>query len=89
MVKIKRGNVVLKVKPEDVPRYFAMGYDVFNENGDIVKRATPTTIKELQEQLNSAKIEIETMRSEIAELLAKLEEAEQPKVSKKKSEKKK
>lgn len=64
MVKIRRDNVVLHVKEEDVDRYHAMGYDVYDDKGNIVR---PAKIN-YEEELKIAQKKIEELEAKIAEL---------------------
>lgn len=83
---VRRANVVLKVRDEEVDKYLARGFSLLNENGEVIRSATPNdlaTFKEAYirqskeiEELNS---QIEELNSQIEELKAELEKARQKK----------
>lgn len=81
MTRIERGNVVLDVKDDAVDHYLALGYNVVDEQGRIVKAAVPT-------QLGALQVAYVEKEAKIAELEAEIEKlkAENKKLKKKSKE---
>lgn len=69
-VKVKQGNVVLRVDPDEVKKYFNMGYDVYGADGKIAKRAIPKDVPSLQKAFLDHEAEIAKLKEEIATLKA-------------------
>lgn len=67
-VKVKQGNVVLRVDPDEVKKYFDMGYDVYGSDGKIAQRAIPRDIPSLQKAFLDHEAEIKRLKEEIATL---------------------
>ena len=76
MVKVRRANVILRVKEADVPNYLNMGYSVIGENGEILTEAIPVDVHVLQAAWVDNKKKIEELEQTNAELKAKLAKAE-------------
>lgn len=74
MVKITRGNVVLDVNEDFLQTYLNQGYNVVNENGDILKRGVPNDITSLKLALSEAEKEINSLREVNAQLTKKIEQ---------------
>lgn len=68
MVRVERGNVVLKVKEYEVQRYLSLGYNVTDDNGNILKEAIPNDVGTLQKHYVEHKKRI----AELEEIVAKL-----------------
>jgi hypothetical protein len=86
MVRIERGNVVLKVQEHEVQRYLALGYNVTDDNGNVLKEAIPNDIGTLQRHYVEQKKRIEELESIVAKLTAEnslLAESAKPKTKKK------
>ena len=81
-VTVKRANVVLTVNADDAERYLKKGYDIFDEDGNIKFKATPSDPGALAKAYEEHKARIAELEAEVAELKAKLSavpvEAEQP-----------
>ena len=81
-VTVKRANVVLTVNADDAERYLKKGYDIFDEDGNIKFKATPSDPGALAKAYEEHKARIAELEAEVAELKAKLRavpvEAEQP-----------
>lgn len=76
LVKIRRGNVVLRVPKEQVDRYIRDGYSAYDENGNLLKRSVSNDIATLQaKQIESDKI-IASLQNQIADLKNQLENSE-------------
>lgn len=74
MTIIERGNVVLRVQDYEVERYVNMGYNVIDESGNIIQKAVPTQLGELQRAYVEHTALIESLTNQIEELMAKLEQ---------------
>ena len=77
-VKVKQGNVVLRVDPDEVKKYFNMGYDVYGADGKIAKRAIPKDVPSLQKAFLDHEAEIAKLKEEIAALKAPTTVAKAP-----------
>jgi len=74
MAKVRRANVVLTIKEEQVQRYVDQGYDVINENGDVIKKSVPKDIGTLTKAYHDHLAEIDKLKAEIATLKAQQKE---------------
>ena len=86
MVRIERGNVVLKVQEHEVQRYLTLGYNVTDDEGNIIKGAIPNDLGTLQRFYVEHKKRIDELESIVAKLTAEnevLAESAKPKTSKK------
>lgn len=70
MVRIERGNVVLKVQEHEVQRYLKMGYNVTDDTGRVLKEAIPNDLGTLQKHYIDNKKRIEELEAEVARLTA-------------------
>lgn len=70
MKYVKRANVVLEVKDDSVPYYLNLGYDVIDNNGNVVQKAIPNDLGTLRKCYVEAKEKIEKLEARIAELEA-------------------
>jgi hypothetical protein len=68
MVRIERGNVVLKVQDYEVQRYLKMGYNVTDDEGNILKEAIPNDLGTLQRYYLDSKKKIEELEAIVAKL---------------------
>lgn len=75
MAKVRRNNEILRVADYLTQSYVDNGYDVIDENGNILQKAVPTDINQL-------KAEYLRLTAEVAELKAKLAEKEDKPTSK-------
>ena len=76
---VQRANVVLKVRDEEVDKYLARGFSLLNENGEVIRSATPNDLATFKEAYIRQSKEIEELNSQIEELKAELEKARQKK----------
>lgn len=89
MVRIERGNVVLKVQEHEVQRYLNLGYNVTDNTGKVLKEAIPNDLGTLQRYYIESKKKIEELEAIVAKLtaenalLAKSEKPTAPKTKKK------
>lgn len=70
---VKRANVVLEVSESQLDYYMSQGYDVIDEQGNIIKASVPTDLGTLQkayienaETVAELKAEIEQLKAELA-----------------------
>lgn len=70
MVRIERGNVVLKVQEHEVQRYLKMGYNVTDDAGNVVQEALPNDLGTLQKFYIEHKKRIEELETIVAKLTA-------------------
>lgn len=70
MVRIERGNVVLDVKEDAVDHYMALGYNVVDEQGRIIKTAIPTSLGALQAAFVANEAKIADLEAEVERLNA-------------------
>lgn len=76
---VQRANVVLKVRDEEVDKYLARGFSLLNEDGEVIRSATPNDLATFKEAYIRQSKEIEELNSQIEELKAELEKARQKK----------
>ena len=70
MVRIERGNVVLKVQEHEVQRYLKLGYNVTDDQGNIIQGAIPNDVGTLQKCYVEHKKRIEELEDIVAKLTA-------------------
>ena len=70
MVRIERGNVVLKVQEHEVQRYLKLGYNVTDDEGKVLKEALPNDLGTLQRFYVEHKKRIEELEDIVAKLTA-------------------
>ena len=68
MVRIERGNVVLKVQEHEVQRYLKLGYNVTDDTGAIIKEAIPNDLGTLQKYYIEHKKRIGELEATVAKL---------------------
>ena len=70
MVRIERGNVVLKVHEHEVQRYLMLGYNVTDEDGKVLKASIPNDLGTLQRHYVESNKRIEELENTVARLTA-------------------
>lgn len=70
MVRIERGNVVLKVQEHEVQRYLLLGYNVTDDNGKVLQEAMPNDVGTLQKYYVEHKKKIDELEATVAKLTA-------------------
>ncbi len=68
MIKVVKGNVVLRVKDDMLDFYVNKGYTAKTLDGQIIKEAVPNDMSSLRKAYADAKKEIEILKAEIAKL---------------------
>lgn len=67
-VIVQRANVVLRISPQQVDYYLSQGYNVIDENGNIVKASVPKDLGTLQKAFVEHTAQIDALKEEIAKL---------------------
>ena len=70
MVRIERGNVVLKVQEHEVQRYLRLGYNVTDDTGKVLTEALPNDVGLLQKHYVEHKKKIGELETAVAKLTA-------------------
>ena len=87
MAIVERGNVVLTIPEDAVQHYIEKGYNVTDGYGNILQRAVPREVGELQKLLVEKQAEIDSLKSELEELRNQIvvdkEEVDEEEVEKK------
>lgn len=69
MAKVRRANVVLKIKDEQVQRYLDSGYELINEEtGEVVASPVPSDLATLRRYYVEHTDKIKMLEARIAEL---------------------
>lgn len=68
MVKISKGNVVLDVKEDFLQSYLNQGYNVVDDNGNVIQRGNPNDVQSLKIALTDANKKIDAYANENAQL---------------------
>lgn len=68
LVKIERGNVVLRVPEYDVQRYLDQGFNLLDDKGNIIKQSVPNDVGTLRKAFEDHIKRIEELEKENAEL---------------------
>jgi len=74
MARVERGNVVLKVEDYEVQRYLNLGYNLTDDDGNILKASIPTSLGDLQAAYLKHTARIEELERAIAQLTAENQE---------------
>lgn len=75
MIYAERGNKVVAIQEEAIPKYVEQGYLIYDENGTVLKETVPTDIPSLKRAYTEHKAKIESLEKENAELKKQLAEA--------------
>lgn len=81
MVKVRRANVVLKIKDFELKRYLDMGYNQIDETGKVIQEAIPTDVNTLKKAYVDMKKRIAELETLLAEKTkpVKVEPVQKPK----------
>lgn len=74
-VTVQRANVVLQVSPQQVDYYIGQGYNVINEQGEVIQASVPRDLGTLQKAFVENANTIESLQAEVADLKKKLKKA--------------
>lgn len=78
-VQVRRSNVYLRIPANEVDRYVEKGYDVLDNQCNVIRQSIPTDVKALQRAYEDHVAEIARLKAEIEAL--KSEKAETVKTS--------
>lgn len=78
MLKIKRGNVVLRIPDTDKQHYLLKGYEVIGENGEVIETMKKDT-SALEKENVELKALVEKLKADL-KVASKPAEVEEPKV---------
>lgn len=94
MIKVVKGNVVLRVEDELLDYYVDRGYTAKRLDGTVIKEAVPTDIASLKKVYVESKKELKALKEEnadlkkqIIELKSQIDTANRPIVSEEKPKK--
>lgn len=73
MARVERGNVVLDVEDDAIQHYLNLGYNLTDNQGNVLKRSIPTNLGELQSAYIKHTAYIEELEATVAKLTAELE----------------
>ena len=67
-IRVERGNVVLYVYEEERRHYLQLGYNVTDDNGNIIEESVPRDLGTLQRYYVESKKKIADLEAKVAEL---------------------
>lgn len=85
MATIRRANVILDIKDDQIDYYVNQGFDVIDANGGVITKSTPRDVNALTDAYHKHTAEIEALQEENKQLkaeIAKLKKAKKPAQSK-------
>lgn len=68
LVQVERGNVVLRVPDDDVQRYIDNGYNLIDDNGNVLQSSVPKDLGTLQRAYEEQTARVKELESEIEKL---------------------
>lgn len=86
MAIVERGNVVLEVADDDVDRYINKGYSLTDGHGNVLRRAIPRDVGELQHLVVKYEAEIKELKKQLEEQTASVVVEPQKRTRRKKTE---
>lgn len=81
MVTIRRANVVLDIKDDQIDYYVNKGYDVIDANGGVIKKSTPKDVHSLTAAYNDHLVQIAELQEKIKKLEAENKQLKKNKAS--------
>ena len=75
IIKVRRANVILQVPEEQRKEYLAKGFDVVDENNNVVEYTVPTDLHTLKTAYSNHIKEIEKLQAENKKLKSDLRAA--------------
>lgn len=87
MATVQRANVILDIANEDVEHYMALGYNVIDARGNIIKETMPSDVVTLQAAYREHLKEIESLKAQVETLTSELTAKKSTKASSSKSTK--
>ena len=80
-VKVRRANVILQIKADQVQRFLDQGYSVIGKHGEILKEAVPVNAGELRAANMKYRQKIADLEAEIEELKAEIKKLKETAVA--------
>lgn len=77
-VRMRRGGSYLHVPQGSVERYISKGYDVVDEDGNVIRDGAPNDVHALKTAYDKALEKIKELEDEVAKLKATDEKSETP-----------
>lgn len=81
MATIRRANVILDIKDDQIDYYLGQGFDVIDANGGVITKSTPRDVNGLTKAYNDHLNQIYKLQEENKQLkdeIAKLKKAKKP-----------
>ena len=72
IIKVRRANVLLRVPEEQKSEYLAKGFDILDDNGNVVEHTTPSDVGTLKTAYTNHVKEIEMLKAENKKLKSDL-----------------
>lgn len=72
MADVKRGNVFLTIRDDEIEKYMAKGFSVVDKNGKVIRESVPTELGQLQKAYSEHTETIKKLTAENAQLKAEL-----------------
>lgn len=72
MADVKRGNVFLTIRDDEIEKYMAKGFSVVDKNGKVIRESVPTELGQLQKAYSENTETIKKLTAENAQLKAEL-----------------
>ena len=82
MVQVRRANVILDIKEEQINEYLGKGYDVINSKGDVVQASVPNDANVLRKAYTDHLKEISDLKETINKLNAEIDELKKAQTAK-------
>ena len=77
-VRMRRGGSYLHVPQDSVERYISKGYDVVDEDGNVIRGGNPNDVHSLKTAYDKALERIKELEEEVAQLKATDEKPKAP-----------
>ncbi len=78
MPTVENKNVVLTVSENELERYLNMGYNIIDDNGNVVKESVPRDLGVLQKAYQYHKTRINELEEEVKRCKAQIKDLKQP-----------
>ena len=75
MLRVKKGNIELKIDETMKDSYLATGYSLIDDKGNMLEKGKATGIEELREENTTLKLEVDKLNKEIEKLNKELKAA--------------
>ncbi len=78
-MKVRKANVVLTVTENEINKYLARGFTVYDDSGKIIAKPIPRDVGSLTKAYIEHEAEIKALKEKIAKLETQSTETEKPK----------